>query len=389
MWKRFAQTLRCPICEDNVELSIFTHSRLSLTDEHRALAERRGLLDDNFSCYVEGGVLACHTCAAWYPVLRGLPVLLPYTTSLHEEFNREFAERLSQMPYHYRFPAQEWVPGERFVSDSFSTEWLNYSFDGVIWEMDYQNHERRFLAELGPYRPMTEDGVFLEVGCGLGITTYLAQKNFGVDAVGVDLSHAALSATVRYRTNPFLHFVQGSVFYLPFAKQSFGTIYSRGVLHHTFSTREAFKSLVRYCKPGGATYLWVYGPGSTDDNAFRRVVFASEKTLRPVLSRRSSGPISTIILTVLALGYMGFNRVRRRTDSTVQPYNFRRALHAARDRFTPEYAHRHDSREVTAWFQEADFRDVEIVDWRAMPSADHDDYRRNTGVRGYKAQPHV
>jgi SAM-dependent methyltransferase/uncharacterized protein YbaR (Trm112 family) len=384
MWKRFAQMLRCPICKNAVELSVFNQRRPSIAEDHLTLAKNRGLLDDNFACYVEAGVLACHTCAVWFPIFRGLPVLLPYATALGAEFDREYAAEFSKIPYRYGFPSHEPVPGERYVLDSFSTEWLEYDFDGVIWEMDYENHERRFLTELGHYRPASQDCIFLEMGCGIGITTDLAQKNFGVDAVGVDLSLAALSATVRYCANPFLHFVQGSVFYLPFAEESFGTIYSRGVLHHTHSTHEAFRSLVRYCRRGGATYLWIYGPRSIDDNVFRRVVFGAERTLRPILSRRSSGPLSTVILASLALGYMSFNRARRRADASIQPYNFRRALHAARDRFTPEYAHRHDRHEVEAWFHEAGFRDVEVVDWRTMPSADHDDYRRNTGVRGYK-----
>jgi hypothetical protein len=81
---------------------------------------------------------------------------------------------------------------------------------------------------------------------------------------------------------------------------------------------------------------------------------------------------------------MAFNRLRRFSDASIQPYNFQRALHAARDRFTPEYAHRHDSGEVMTWFRAAGFEHVEAVDWREMPSADHDDYRRNTGVRGRK-----
>jgi hypothetical protein len=60
-------------------------------------------------------------------------------------------------------------------------------------------------------------------------------------------------------------------------------------------------------------------------------------------------------------------------------------LHAARDRFTPEFAHRQDADEVCRWFREAGYVALQVVDWRAMPSADHDDFRRNTGVRGRRA----
>ena len=385
MWKRFARMIRCPLCEGDLDLSIFRESREPLADEHVESAKKRGMLDDDFVRYVEAGALLCAQCKVRYPIARGLPILLPYSTALHEEFTSEYAASLDLLGPDYRFPAREPVPGEQFVLRSFTTEWLQYDYDGVIWEMDYGDHEQRFLAELGSCRPANAASPFLEMGCGIGLTTHMAQRNFGIDAVGVDLSLAALRAATHYRANPFLHFIQGSVFYLPFAKETFGTVYSRGVLHHTYSTQAAFEALARTCMPGGALYLWVYGPKSINDNAFRRSVFAAERLLRGVLGRRESGPLSTAILAPLAVGYLAFNRARRMHDPTIQPYNYRRALHAARDRFTPEYAHRHDYDDVSKWFENAGFIEIEAVDWRSMPTADHDDYRRNTGVRGRKA----
>ena len=251
MWKRFTPTLRCPLCASQLELSIFEETRERLSDEHIQLAEKRALLDDDFACYVDAGMLLCAGCKALYPIAHGLPVLLPYRTPLHEEFSLKYEARIRHLGNDWRFPARDPVPGERFVLRSFSTEWLEYDYDGVIWEMDYADHEQRFLAELGPFRPDDADGSFLEMGCGIGLTTFLAQRNFDVDAVGVDLSLAALRAAMRYRSNPFLHFVQGSVFYLPFAAETFDTVYSRGVLHHTYSTHEAFDLLAKHCKRGG------------------------------------------------------------------------------------------------------------------------------------------
>jgi ubiquinone/menaquinone biosynthesis C-methylase UbiE/uncharacterized protein YbaR (Trm112 family) len=385
MWKRFGSVLRCSLCSGALQLSVFEEQQSKLSANDLAVAKKRGLLDSDFATYVESGLLCCATCRVKFPIFKGLPVLLPYATDLHGEFKKEFGAHLMQEEG-YRFADHDPVPGERFVLRSFSTEWLAYHFDGVIWEMDYADHERRFLTEFDRYRPEHgSGGNFLELGCGIGITTHLAQKNFGVDAVGVDLSLASLRATSHYRANPFLHFVQASVFYLPFAEGQFDTIYSRGVLHHTFSTEKAFTSLARFARPGAAVYLWVYGPKSINDNALRRGLFIAEKAVRRMLSGRDSGTFANLILWPFAGAYVLFNQGRRLRDRTVQPYNFRRALHAARDRFTPEFAHRHSDTEVIEWFKSAGFVDLEVVDWKSMPIADHDDYRRNTGVRGRKA----
>lgn len=386
MWKRFAKVLRCPLCAESLRLYVFEERRVVLDPAYRAQAQARGIEDNDFDAYVEAGLLSCAHCDVSFPVFMGLPVLLPYETRLHDEFRRELKPALSALGREVRFPHQEPVAGERFVLSSFSTEWLNYEFDGVIWEMDYADHERRFLTEMGLFRPEPGAGSFLEVGCGIGLTTEMAQRNFGVEAVGVDLSLASLRASRRFESNPFLHFVQASVFQLPFAPASFASVYSRGVLHHTYSTAEAFASLARYCSAGGTTYLWVYGPKSIDDNFMRRFLYVGERGVRWWLRGRADGPTAKVVLYPWACAYLVFNRLRRASDPTIQPYNFRRALHAARDRFTPEFAHRHDAPEVTAWFRRAGFQDIEVVDWRSMPSADHDDYRRNTGIRGRKAR---
>jgi SAM-dependent methyltransferase len=269
---------------------------------------------------------------------------------------------------------------------SFSVEWLEYDFDGVIWEMDYADHERRFLKEVEGYMHRNASSRFLEIGCGLGITTAMAQKNFGGEAVGVDLSLAAWRATAMHRENPNLHFVQASVFALPFETATFDTIYTRGVLHHTYSTHDAYQQLAPLCRPRGSLYVWVYGPKSINDNLFRRAVYTAEIMMRFVLNRCPSW-LSNAALAPFALGYIAFNHARRAANPRIQPYNYTRALHAARDRFTPEFAHRHDADEVCQWFRDAGYADIEVVDWRSMPSADHDDYRRNTGVRGRRSMP--
>ncbi len=382
MWNRILPELNCPRCGQGLAMRVFVEEHRELAREHLEAGEKRGLPAEQLGHWIEAGLLVCEPCQLRYPIVEGLPILLPYETSAHRAFDEDFGQKIAESGVSHPYPSDAPEEGEAFVLDSFSKEWLEYDYDGVIWEMSYEDHEARFLKEMGPIPELGRDARFLEVGCGLGISTEIAQRNFAVDAFGLDLSFAALAATRHFRENPFLHFVQASVFHLPIRAQSMDLIYSHGVLHHTWSTAEAFRQTLKTSAPGGLVYLWVYGPGSIGETWLRRTLYAAEKALRPFLSKRASSPLAKLILSPIAIGYWLFNVIRRVKTPELQPLTFQRALHAARDRFTPRFAHRHAANEVRAWFEAGGLTDIEVVDWRQMPAADHDDFRRNTGLRG-------
>lgn len=381
MWKRFVDVLRCPLCRNELELDSFEENVQTPGPEAEVDRSDPRTGQPDFFVRIEEGQLLCNGCSLRFPITRGLPVMLPYTTPLHDEFEKRWKSRLQGSQH--RFPSEAPPPGEDFVRASFSTEWLEYDYDGVIWELSYEDHETRFRKEVGP---ATEgNGWFLEVGCGLGLATSVAQQCSQRDCVGMDLSLAVTKAAQEFRENPFLHFVQASAFYPPFAPDQFDVIYSRGVLHHTYSTEKAFESVSGLCKRGGTFFLWLYGLGSIRETPLRVVLYALESVTRPIVSRSPDSVLSKAFLSIMALCYMAFNRGRRLFNREIQPLTFSRAVHAARDRFTPKFAHRHSSEEICGWFTTSGFDSVILLDWRDMPAADQDDFRRNVGVRATKA----
>jgi uncharacterized protein YbaR (Trm112 family)/SAM-dependent methyltransferase len=381
MWSRILDWLACPVCHTPLRLESFEESYVELTPEHISLAEHRDLLDEEFSRYVTSGALVCESCRALYPIMYGLPVLVPYTTPIHKEFASTFPDRLRKLDS-YKFPVAVPVAGEHFVMSSFSSEWIGYRYDGVIWDLSYEDHEKRFLAEIGPQAiAHGQGGLFVEIGCGMGLTTFFASKNMQSDALGVDLSLAVLRASQHFKTNPFLHFIQGSAFYLPIRRSLASVVYSHGVLHHTYSTRKAVEAVAPHCQEGGWLYLWLYGSGSKKGSLARRTAYLLEEALRPVIARNLASLPSRAALAVMAYGYRVVNVLHRFRESSVEKYDYAKALHAARDRFTPLYAHRQDFAEVASWLTALGFENVEEVDWRTMPTANQDNYRRNTGVR--------
>ena len=79
-------------------------------------------------------------------------------------------------------------------------------------------------------------------------------------------------------------------------------------------------------------------------------------TIRSIVSRLP--PLLQNPIIVILAGLYGFARRNFRhyvIKSSGIKYNWVHTLHAARDRFTPLYAHVHTAREVMGWFKEAGF----------------------------------
>src|SRR5262245_49784882 len=154
MWKRFANSLRCPITGEALALAAFSEERRPVSAADVSKAERAGIrVDDDFGCRVESGLLLAESGRVVYPIARGLPVMLPYETAIHRQFEQEYALELRRYRPRYTFPALQPERGEHAVLRSFSREWAGYRYDGVIWDVSYDDNQRRFIAEIGVEDP--------------------------------------------------------------------------------------------------------------------------------------------------------------------------------------------------------------------------------------------
>lgn len=108
-----------------------------------------------------------------------------------------------------------------------------------------------------------------------------------------------------------------------------------------------------------------------------------EKKVRPLFARMPTR-VANIAIMPIALGYIMVNWGQRKTGSKRMAYNYRRALHAARDRFTPLFAVRTDPEIVSNWFYEAGFKDLHLVEEMEGPASARDALRFNIGMRGKK-----
>jgi uncharacterized protein YbaR (Trm112 family) len=104
MWKRFASTLRCSLCRGPLQLAAFEEHDATCSTEHREVARRRGIAPEVLQACVDTGVLTCAACSIRFPIVHGLPVLLPYITPMHRELESAFGDRLARLPDRGAFP---------------------------------------------------------------------------------------------------------------------------------------------------------------------------------------------------------------------------------------------------------------------------------------------
>ncbi|MBP7032768.1 MAG: class I SAM-dependent methyltransferase [Syntrophobacterales bacterium] len=105
----------------------------------------------------------------------------------------------------------------------------------------------------------------LEVGCGQGSTlNYL--PGLGANVCGVDMSKESLIKARRGADEmghaDRIELCTGDAELLPFSGESFDTVISIGVLHHTADTQGSICDILRVLKPGGVAIVMLYRSGN-------------------------------------------------------------------------------------------------------------------------------
>jgi SAM-dependent methyltransferase len=182
----------------------------------------------------QDATIACQSCGAHYPLLDGMPSLLPgkdIDTGTQRAFGRQWT-----------------------MQDEGSYE--QETIYGETAEAELQS----FLDRFGIRSPEELRGKrILDIGCGSGrLTRNLALYAPDAFVVGGDLSDAARIAHRRCRDLPNAVVAQLDCLKPPFASRTFDYIYADGILPAVPALEPALASLDRLMRPGGKFFAWVY-----------------------------------------------------------------------------------------------------------------------------------
>lgn len=300
------------------------------------------LLDGDNDGEIATGVLVCTQCSTRYPIRGGVPRLVPPQTS-------RVAEK---------------------TSEAFGWQWREFV------EL-YDEYEAQFLDWIHPIQPdFFSNKVVLDAGCGNGRHAFYAARYGAREVVAMDLSDAVDTAYENVGRLPNAHVVQGDINHPPFARAGgggpFDFIYSIGVLHHLPDPEAGFQSLVRYVRPGGAIFAWVYG---RENNA---VVHGFINPLRENVTSRIPPSLLPVIAWPMSVALQGVLKgVYRPLHGTplfralpsrdylysLSSFSFRRNYNIVFDHLVAPVAFYLRREEFEGWFQRSKLRDV-TISWR-------------------------
>lgn len=250
MKKRLLDIITCPECGGTLNISKLESEKTEIID----------------------GLLSCKECKNTYPVINGIPRMLPTSMingKLVDYFEKKYGMDVMATGKTDGSDAQKITEK---TSKSFGFQW------NVFSEM-HKEYEQNFLNYVKPLKPsFFSSKLVLDAGCGFGRHTYYAAE-YGSEVVGFDLSDAVEAAYKNCRKFPKVHIIQADIYNLPF-RGKFDFIMSIGVLHHLPRPKEGYMELVRLARPKTLILVWLYG---SEGRAFKTVFL--EGTIRKIAVR--------------------------------------------------------------------------------------------------------
>ncbi|MGB9695779.1 MAG: methyltransferase domain-containing protein [Ignavibacteria bacterium] len=346
--------LQLPGCAHIPQLKVISLYDITLKDTEVKTLKSTGKDPEDYSCEIEKGLLYCDECNLYFPIINGIPRIY---RGVENDINLEKLKAASNN--------LDGIKHQDKIRLSFSKEWdeLNYD-DNLIWLWTVDSRIDTFFEEIDVVNGDELEGkLMIDCGCGSGILAMNLAERYNIEIIAFDMADILDKAFRKNKSN-LCHFVQTSVFYSPFKRKIADIVYSHGVLHHTFDTKQAFLSIEKLAKPNGLLYVWLYGK----KKGWNRVRFIFIKTMRFIIARLPTR-LQNFMVNVMLYIHLFVRAIKRKLGLEKVQYKTRSQLRVSiRDKYTPIYAREHKEDEVKEWFYEADYEQVtRKIKWDKTP----------------------
>jgi len=268
---------------------------------------------------IVSGDLQCTACAGEYPVVKGIPRLLP-----------------------------ENVRTDNY-SRNFQYYWLN---------MNWPRHDfnRGRFYQLTEWRPQDIQGKYvMDAGCGGGRWVYQFADAGAKEIVAFDYTLAIERAQEICSRFSHIHYIQADIFRMPFRENLFDIVHCHGVLMATPDPKKGVENLARRVRPGGELAILLYRNltavqqmiddlvcGITSRLPTRMMYYL---TVLPTLFEYVPGAVPVFENIIHLSGQPDF--------TLKHLHNF--------DWYTCQYRHRNSPVEVRQWLNEFGFTDTKVL----------------------------
>ena len=255
----------------------------------------------------------------------------------------------------------------RFVSsdhyvNSFSFEWKKFATT-QYGEMS----DRTFVEKTGLTSEDLKNKLILDAGCGSGRFCDVVSRKMG-KVVGIDLSYSIDAAFEQIGLKENVSLVQGDLLNLPFKSDIYDIAFSIGVIHHTADPKAATKEIARVIKNSGIMAIWVYGnwkelaKKGRIPQTYTRLSYTVSDFYRKFTSRM---PNETLFNMIRKLSLFYHLKQQKKLQilnlmfpSSASP-NYDMWLLETFDWYSPKYQSKHTFAQMTDWFREFGFTDIE------------------------------
>jgi ubiquinone/menaquinone biosynthesis C-methylase UbiE/uncharacterized protein YbaR (Trm112 family) len=294
------------------------------------------------------GILVSKKTKKIYPIVNGIPRLLPTSLIDNIEFCERYKDKLKE--YDICFTEKEIKAFKRNneqVKSRFEFQWKIWGKSDKIYGMTKDEYKYHLFHRM-PGKPIKDEEfkgkIFFEGGCGHGMVSQMLSP-LCREYIGLDIGSGIECARWRSKSLPNVHLIQGDLLNIPIKDDSIDFVFSNGVIHHTPNTYKAFCNLAKITKKKGNLMIWVYPKGNflwEYTNRFAR--FFTTK-LPPKMLYYLSYPMIPIlyIFPAYADNRPGKNTPKELTQSIY-------------DWLSPFYQSHHTPEEIMKWFKRNGFK---------------------------------